>query len=346
MEFHLPSPPNATELKADFFKPIKKRLDKCIRRCLRRQKLVYITSITDQALFPWVFERKSPEMKDKDIFKLNDIVETACALCPGAIGKITRIIDACQFVMLQQICIYIICMYLVYMLFCVAHLAVVEITSSTDEKLIGRKFLSPWGLVRKLAVEFKERVDNANECVGVIKTGINSNNAELSSVPSVAINSTPEVMSHESGYEDREIDFQTSASMLNKDDYFVNTSNSEIGVSSCVEMDGPKFKVNDWVSVERRMWRGINKPGGIARVTAIIEKVVSNSDSGGPVEIEYMYNVKYPVENGREKGVEEVFMSPWSPGDHVDVDDTRCGDASAHVQAGRDIKGRCRYVCC
>jgi len=106
MEFHLPSPPSSIELKASFFKPIKKHLDRCIKRCLRRQKLVYIASLTDQTQFPWVFEKDAIETdhgKCKSNFNINDIVETACALCPGAIGKIVRILDKCKYSSMRMI---------------------------------------------------------------------------------------------------------------------------------------------------------------------------------------------------------------------------------------------------
>ena len=249
----------------------------------------------------------------------------------------------------------------------VVHLVVVKIDASTDPHHVGRKFLCPWGLVRRIN----------RTTIATSKVDSYSLQTASVSVPvlvSAGLTSTPEVMSYEGSYEDEDQQpgFQSSIGSLgagtdtgtdtgagtgagtvghmeivNGDGAVTapisaTVSGEAIDVGVNVDADGPRFNINDWVSVDRRMWRGINKPGGIARITAIIENIV---DSG----VEYSYNVKYPVENGREKGVEEVFIEPWRPGDHVEVDDTGngtgCNDTSSSGQAaGRDIKGRCRYV--
>jgi hypothetical protein len=82
--------------------------------------------------------------------------------------------------------------------------------------------------------------------------------------------------------------------------------------------EGPEFSVKDVVDVMARLWAGINKPGGRARVTKI------NYD---PEEDEYTYNVSY-VLGGTETKVERIYLNL--------VED----DGSSKRQ--RHTRGRCR----
>jgi hypothetical protein len=84
------------------------------------------------------------------------------------------------------------------------------------------------------------------------------------------------------------------------------------------DTEGPEFSVKDVVDVMARLWAGINKPGGRARITKI------NYD---PEEDEYTYNVSY-VLGGTETKVERIYLNL--------VED----DSSSKRQ--RHIRGRCR----
>lgn len=85
------------------------------------------------------------------------------------------------------------------------------------------------------------------------------------------------------------------------------------------ETIGPEFKVSDVVDVMPRLWAGINKPGGVARITKV------NYD---PEEDEYTYNVAYVLHSGGETNVERVYINL------VQLEDTS--------KRQRQIRGRCR----
>jgi len=81
--------------------------------------------------------------------------------------------------------------------------------------------------------------------------------------------------------------------------------------------DGRQFDVGDVVDVMPRLWSGINKPGGAARIKAFVY------DEDGD---EFTYTVKY-VLGGVEKDVSGVYITS------ADL------DGKKH----RGTIGRCRY---
>lgn len=82
------------------------------------------------------------------------------------------------------------------------------------------------------------------------------------------------------------------------------------------ETEGPEFMIRDVVEVMPRLWAGINKPGGVGRITKI------NFD---PEEDEYTYNISY-VLGGSEPRVERIYITL------VQDDNSK----------RRQIKGRCK----
>lgn len=85
---------------------------------------------------------------------------------------------------------------------------------------------------------------------------------------------------------------------------------------------GPKFKVSDIVDVMPRLWAGINKPGGAARITYV------NYDQE---EDEYTYNVSYIIHSGSEQKVEGIYINK------LDQED-------GPQKKVRSVRGRCRCV--
>jgi len=95
------------------------------------------------------------------------------------------------------------------------------------------------------------------------------------------------------------------------------------------------FKVGMLVIVQRRMWSGINRPGGVGRVVKV--RVVERSPDSGDEDdgvatggVEYQYDVKYVVEGGRENCIDAEFVELQNQ------------DASRD----RSVKGRCRVEHC
>ena len=84
---------------------------------------------------------------------------------------------------------------------------------------------------------------------------------------------------------------------------------------------GPQFCVNDVVDVMPRLWAGINKPGGVARITKV------NYDAE---EDEYTYNVSYIVHGGGETRVEQIYVNRL--------------EVEAPSARQQHIRGRCRYA--
>jgi hypothetical protein len=70
-----------------------------------------------------------------------------------------------------------------------------------------------------------------------------------------------------------------------------------------------EFSVGDIVHVQSRTWPGVNKPGGIARITKVLDKEGSS------------YHVEY-ILGGREKHVDAIFVSK-PPEEMVMDDDTK-----------------------
>lgn len=83
---------------------------------------------------------------------------------------------------------------------------------------------------------------------------------------------------------------------------------------------GPRFSVKDIVDVMPRLWAGINKPGGAARITKV------NYDAE---EDEYTYNVSYIVHSGGETHVEQIYIN--------------LRNEVEPAERQRHIRGRCRY---
>ena len=83
----------------------------------------------------------------------------------------------------------------------------------------------------------------------------------------------------------------------------------------------PSFKVGDLVSVPSRSSPGVNKEGGVAKVT------LARPDG--------TFDVKYIVRQGREKGVAAAILSPYK----VDGDDGSDGGGSGSANSGRRDSG-------
>eukprot|EP00804_Cyclotella_cryptica_P007386 CCRYP_002601-RA/>CCRYP_002601-RA protein AED:0.16 eAED:0.16 QI:1171/1/1/1/1/1/4/1309/1304 len=116
---------------------------------------------------------------------------------------------------------------------------------------------------------------------------------------------------------------QTSSKIVDKHNALAH---SDDDMNSCVEgrcktstpannlMDKnpkpPKFDVGTVVFVESRTWTGVNKPGGVARVTKVHLPTRSFKDNHEDDEDNCTkYDVAYVVETRREKMVEERFIS-------------------------------------
>jgi hypothetical protein len=84
---------------------------------------------------------------------------------------------------------------------------------------------------------------------------------------------------------------------------------------------GPQFSVKEVVDVMPRLWAGINKPGGVARITKV------NYDAE---EDEYTYNVSYIVHGGGETRVEQIYINRL--------------EMEAPSARQQHIRGRCRYA--
>ena len=107
----------------------------------------------------------------------------------------------------------------------------------------------------------------------------------------------------------------------------------------------PLFEKGDHVLVARRTWRGINKPGGVARIISVLRSnyaicimcyalsyfpYLGDSDSIP----KWVYDVRYPVEGCSEKKVDEKYLSSWNA----------APNSTAIQDPGRYILGRCRCV--
>ena len=97
----------------------------------------------------------------------------------------------------------------------------------------------------------------------------------------------------------------------NEPEYLTGSTGNEDGTI------GPKFKLGDVVDVMPRLWAGINKPGGAARIAKI------NYDQE---EDEYTYNVSYILHGGRELDVEGIYINILE----------------ANESVRRNTRGRCR----
>ena len=86
------------------------------------------------------------------------------------------------------------------------------------------------------------------------------------------------------------------------------------------EDSGPMFCVGDIVDVMRRMWAGINRPGGVGRIKEI------NYDEE---EDEYRYSVEYVVNGGRENNIERIYLN-------------KAPDIEDNSKRQRHTRGRCR----
>ena len=101
-------------------------------------------------------------------------------------------------------------------------------------------------------------------------------------------------------------------------DHTTSPPKKQIGTLNTVDPAIP-FSVSDVVRVEARMWPGINKPGGVARITK-----VHPSDDGNK------YNVKY-VMGGQEKDVDEIYIKP-----HEDRQSESKSPAKKSAEEGTD----------
>lgn len=90
-------------------------------------------------------------------------------------------------------------------------------------------------------------------------------------------------------------------------------------MASAMALDSQSFfQVNDLVEVMARMWPGINKEGGVAKILAVhySEGCVDNDRSESLItsldffveEDEYLYDVRYMVSNRREMKLEERYI--------------------------------------
>lgn len=112
--------------------------------------------------------------------------------------------------------------------------------------------------------------------------------------------------------ENRSMDNNSGNPSLDQESQVPNTGDDD-------GTEGPEFKHLDLVDVMPRLWAGINKPGGIGRISKV------NYDAE---EDQYTYNVAY-VHGGGETKVERIYINL--------VHEETIGKKQ------RQTRGRCRY---
>ena len=87
----------------------------------------------------------------------------------------------------------------------------------------------------------------------------------------------------------------------------------------------PNFAIGDLVLVESRLWPGMNSPGGVGKIIGVgeskgrilailrnaytISSIMLGEDGGFKT---FLYEVKYMVEKGKEKGILEQYIKSHS----------------------------------
>ena len=86
-------------------------------------------------------------------------------------------------------------------------------------------------------------------------------------------------------------------------EYTIQSQAASLLQQEQMPVTNPVFRVGDKVQVASRSWPGMNKPGGTAWITGI-------NINPNPNNLQHeTYDVKYVLDNTKEKGVEAVYLS-------------------------------------
>ena len=121
-----------------------------------------------------------------------------------------------------------------------------------------------------------------------------------------------------------------------------NNNNSSSSSSSSNDDDDGGITEGRLVQVASRTWPGINKPGGVARVTMVVHSNNNNNNGGGGGLLRSHVDVQYIVGNGKEKRVpiEYVQLAPQYETSRDDC--SRRTNAAASLRDRSMLLGRCR----